>query len=248
MLPSELAGQYCLCDINGLLPCSHHRLQPRLVPPQLLRRQVTLIRHWTGIGHALCAKYLARPNHTVIACIRNPSRPTSHLTSLFRGENTNLIISHIDSTDASTPSAAIARLQAQGITHLDLVIANAGICTCFPTAAEARLDDVRAHHEVNVLGPLAVFQATLPMLNHGLRPGHLRGRECGDGDGDKKRTKKKKGIFVAISSIGASISGMNRVMVPSSAYGPSKVALNYIMRKAHFENHERVCVFMVEPG
>jgi hypothetical protein len=55
------------------------------------------------------------------------------------------------------------------------------------------------------------------------------------------------GMFVGISSIGASIGGMEKVRVPSSAYGPSKVVLNYIMWKVHFEN-EDVCVFVIEPG
>lgn len=180
-----------------------------------------------GLGYALCAQYLLRPDHTVIAAVRSLS-PSSYaqLSSLPRGSGSTLVVSHVDSKDSATPPAAVRRLQAQGITHLDLVIANAGICKCFPTAAEASLDDVREHHEVNVLGPLALFQATLPML------------KAADGG---------KGIFVGISSIGASVGGMDKVMVPSAAYGPSKAALNYILRKAHFENRH-VCVFLIEPG
>lgn len=161
----------------------------------------------------------------MIAAVREPSAAIA-LASLPRAPSTTLIVAKIDSKNSSTSSTAVSRLRAQGITHLDLVIANAGICKCFPTVAEARLDDVREHYEVNVLGPLALFQATLPML---------------------QATKGGKGIFVGISSIGASIGGMVNVKVPSAAYGPSKAALNYIMQKANFEN-EHVCVFVIEPG
>lgn len=89
-----------------------------------------------------------------------------------------------------------------------------------------------------MLGPLALFQATLQILQ-------LRAATADNG---RHGRGGKKGMFVAISSIGASIGGMDKVTVPSSAYGPSKAALNYIMRKAHFENHHDVCVFMIEPG
>ena len=159
----------------------------------------------------------------MIACIRNPSTANT-LRYLPHAATTRLIISHIDSAEPRTAAAAVAQLQVEGISHIDLVIANAGICKGFPTAAEVKLEDVREHHEINVLGPLALFQATRPLL-----------KAAG------------QGMFVGISSIGASIGGMDSVMVPSAAYGPSKIALNYIMRKAHFEN-EDLCVFVIEPG
>lgn len=189
-----------------------------------MTREVSLT-SYSGIGHALVTRYLLRPHHIVIASIRSPSA-ASTLTSLPRDPSTTLILSQIDSKDHSTPSIAISNLQAQGVNHLDLVIANAGVCKCFPTAAEANLDDAREHYEINVLGPLALFQATLPLL---------------------RAADSREGKFVGISSIGASIGGMELRPVPSSVYGPSKAALNYIMRKAHFEN-EDICVFVIEPG
>ena len=113
-----------------------------------------------------------------------------------------------------------------GIDTLDVVIANAGIAEVYPRAADASMADVREHFEVNTLGPLALFQACLPLL---------------------EKSKNKQGKFVAVSTSAASIGGMELRPIPNSVYGPSKAALNYLTRKMHFE-HKDLIAFPIDPG
>lgn len=70
---------------------------------------------------------------------------------------------------------------------------------------------------------LALFQAVFPLLG---------------GEGKK---------FVAISSAVASIGDMEKVPMKSTAYGASKAALNYVIRKIHCEN-EGLIAFPLNPG
>ena len=134
----------------------------------------------------------------------------------------------ISSTDPGTPVSAIAELKSKhSITTLDTVYANAGISKIYPLASEAKLDDLREHFEVNTLGPLILFQATFPLL---LASKHPAGPK-----------------FVVMSSSGGSIAGMEQAPMPNSAYGMSKAALNYLVRKVHFEN-EGLVAFAVHPG
>ncbi|OBW63559.1 MAG: Uncharacterized protein AUREO_063750 [Aureobasidium pullulans] len=112
-----------------------------------------------------------------------------------------------------------------GYNHVDVVIANSGISDYYGTAAETPLEALRTHFEVNTIGPLALFQAFLPLL---LQSAHPR--------------------FVAMTSGAASLRDMEHMpLMPVTAYGASKAALNYIVRKIHFEN-QGVCSWVLSPG
>lgn len=50
-----------------------------------------------------------------------------------------------------------------------------------------------------------------------------------------------------MSSEVASIGGMGDVPIEAVGYGMSKAALNYLIRKIHFENEELVA-FVINPG
>jgi NAD(P)-dependent dehydrogenase (short-subunit alcohol dehydrogenase family) len=52
---------------------------------------------------------------------------------------------------------------------------------------------------------------------------------------------------VALSTGIASIVDMERIPLPATAYGISKVALNYMARKFHFKNSE-LTAFLLSPG
>ena len=105
-----------------------------------------------------------------------------------------------------------------------MVIANAGITDYYGKAVDTPLSEVRSHFEVNAIGVLTLFQATLPLL-----------------------LKSPKPIFVALSTGISSIGAMGDIPIPATAYGMSKVALNYMIRKIHFEN-ERLTAFVLSPG
>ncbi|KAF1980843.1 putative aflatoxin biosynthesis ketoreductase nor-1 [Aulographum hederae CBS 113979] len=175
-----------------------------------------------GIGFALVQTYLTRPNHIVVAAVRSPGTFKA-LEALPRLTTTSLLPATIDSSDHTSAGKALDTLKSTyGISHLSVVIANAGISKIYPTAASVQLDDIREHLEVNTFGPVILFQACLPLLLPGSK-------------------------FVAISSIAGSIGIMGPGAAPNSAYGPSKAALNYLMRKMHHENGELV-VFPIDPG
>lgn len=178
-----------------------------------------------GIGRGLTSAFLARPNTTVIAAVRDPSHPTSQsFHSLPTGPSSKLITVKLDSASPTDPQTAVTHLQDQGITHLDVVIANAGISKDFSRVHEVPIHSLKEHIDVNALGPVYLFQAVYPLLQKSNRP-----------------------IFVGVGSPLGSIGGMEMRPYPSAAYGPSKAMLHWIVRKIHFEN-EGFVSFVLDPG
>lgn len=78
------------------------------------------------------------------------------------------------------------------------------------------------HYEVNVIGPVLLFQAALPLL-------------------------AQEGMFVSLGSSAGTLGDMESLPIPNAAYGPSKTALSWVTRKMHFE-HEGLVVFTMHPG
>ena len=131
----------------------------------------------------------------------------------------------IDSSVAGDPAAAIKDIQAAGITHIDTVIANAGISDDFTPVTKVSIDAFQRHMDVNGYGTLYLIQAVDPLL-----------------------AKSQNPKFVAVGSALGSISGMEqRAQMPSAAYGPSKAVVHWLIRKLHFEN-PGLTAFCVDPG
>ncbi|OOO04957.1 hypothetical protein OAory_01112940 [Aspergillus oryzae] len=84
--------------------------------------------------------------------------------------------------------------------------------------------DLVSHFDVNTLGPIRLFRATLPLLQASSQP-----------------------KFIYISSELASITGLERSSSLTSAYGVSKVASNYLVKKIHTE-HPDMIAFSIDPG
>ena len=72
------------------------------------------------------AAYLARDNTIVIAAVRSVASADS-LKTLPKGQGSRLIIVPLDSSNEQAPAKAVQLLSTQGIDHIDVVIANAGI-------------------------------------------------------------------------------------------------------------------------
>jgi len=118
-----------------------------------------------GLGKGLLELYLARPNHIVIAANRDPTHATStNLLKVPTGTGSRLIIVKIDATSESDALEAGKQLSAQGIDHLDILIANAGISYIWPKVSELKISDLQAHIVTNVYGVVWLYQATLPLL------------------------------------------------------------------------------------
>ncbi|KAM0803849.1 hypothetical protein BDR22DRAFT_960464 [Usnea florida] len=105
---------------------------------------------------------------TVIAGVRDPSLPSvKDLDTLPKGSSSNLIIVKIDSISETDAAAAVETFQSEhSISSIDTVIANAGIAKtqAYGLVAGVKIHDVKEHVDVNAIGPLVLFQATLPLL------------------------------------------------------------------------------------
>jgi len=180
-----------------------------------------------GIGKGLLLTLLLRPNHTLIAGVRDPSSASSlALTSLPTGTNSTVLIAKIDSTSPTDPAAALENLRkTHDLTHLDVVIANAGIMTDLGPLASIRASALQEHLTVNTVAPLILFQATLPYL--------------------QASTQSPK--FVVISTVLGSIGDMEKWRIPTTLYGASKAALNFLVKKIHLENPSLIA-FPIHPG
>ena len=161
----------------------------------------------------------------VIAAVRDPHHPTSQkLSSIPKDSSSKLIVVRIDNKTETDPAKAIASIKDQGITSLDLVIANAGIYNDWSPVATADPQAVKEHIAVNGVGPLFLFQAALPLLQ-----------------------KSEGSKFIAIGSPLGSVGGMDQRPFPATAYGTSKAVLHWIVRKIHFE-HPELTSLIVDPG
>jgi len=124
-----------------------------------------------GIGLGLTERFLAKPFHTVIAAVRDPSHATAQaLQKLPKGTDSQLVVVKLDASIEQDAHDAVAELQqTHDIEHLDIVIANAGIGYVYPTVADVKIADIRNHMEPNVYGMIALYQATRALLKNSAR-------------------------------------------------------------------------------
>lgn len=167
-----------------------------------------------GIGLGFTKTYLARPNHTVIAAVRDPSKAKEGLESITPASNSSIILVRIDYHDRASIKSAIEEIQQKGVNHLDIVIANAGLSNPkgFGSTNNFDVDVLSEHFDINTTAPIALYQATRPLL--------------------AKSRAQNGPQFVPISSLAGSI---NRVGVAGlfDSYGASKTALNMLFARAH---------------
>ncbi|RFU73696.1 aflatoxin biosynthesis ketoreductase nor-1 [Trichoderma arundinaceum] len=174
---------------------------------------------------ALVAKYLLRPDTTVVATVRRATAEiVSKLQSLPRGQDCKLVILPFDINVASSAADTVARLKAEhGIQRLDVAIANAGICDAWGPVAEMSEAELLMHLEVNALGLLRLYKATIPLLNAAETP---------------------KLIYVSTSV--SSLSNLN-ARSATTEYGISKMAGNFLIKMIGIE-HSNVIAFPICPG
>ncbi|KAK3369752.1 hypothetical protein B0T24DRAFT_533011 [Lasiosphaeria ovina] len=167
-----------------------------------------------GIGRGLLARYLALPDHTVIAANRDPDGASSRaLSSLPRGEGTRLEVVKLDASVWQDAFDAVASLESRGVAdHLDIVIGNAGVSYIWPAVADVRLEDIEGHIKPNVYGQVALYQAARPLL----------------------RKSKREPILTNMGSTAGSLSAP--LPFPNAAYGPSKLASAWYTLKIHLED------------
>ncbi|KAH6634803.1 hypothetical protein B0J18DRAFT_31340 [Chaetomium sp. MPI-SDFR-AT-0129] len=177
-----------------------------------------------GIGEGLVGRFLAQPHHTVIAAVRNPEHPTSQsLANLTRGTGSTLIMIRYDAGEEASAAAVVDELQSKhGVDHLDTVVANAGISRDWPLVKDVKLAVIEEHVRVNVLGVIALYQATRDLLR-----------------------KSKNPVFAPMGSSGGSLG--NQPPVPSASYAGSKCMLNWYGVRIHGED-EWLTSIILDPG
>ncbi|EQL01321.1 Nor-1 [Ophiocordyceps sinensis CO18] len=161
-----------------------------------------------------------RRNHTVIAAVRNVDGTT--LREYKPAEGSKLIVVKIENTSRSDAADAVEQVIKEGITSLDIVIANAGINPLDALLEVKDMDVEQLHHlfDVNTFSFVSLFKAVHPLL---------KATADSQGRGAPK--------LVAISSYTGQIVDMEAT-IPArvGSYGVSKLGLNYLVRRAHFEN------------
>ena len=160
--------------------------------------------------------------------MRDTTTQSAALTALPKADTSTLIILKLDCASETDPFDAATTLRTQhALTHIDVVIANAAIATNFGPASTMPLPHLQNHMMVNTYSVLLLFQATRELLQ-AARPGGAK--------------------FVLVGAPISTITGMDEyARSPLFAYGMSKLAGNYLVRKVHFENAWLVA-FVVDPG
>jgi len=181
-----------------------------------------------GLGYALVASLVQQPRTNVIATVRS-TESTAALDSLDVHESSNIvqvIVAFDSKTDATTLSAISSLPETYPwLIHIDTVIANASISTSPSRAIDTPASALRDHLAINAVAPAALFQATWPLLKLAPCP-----------------------RFVVLSSMVGSIHDVPKTSAYASvAYGMSKAALNYWIRKIGAE-HEDLAVMAIHPG
>ncbi|PBK79956.1 NAD(P)-binding protein [Armillaria gallica] len=177
-----------------------------------------------GIGLALVNELAANNSDiSIFAGVRNPSTATNlqELSKKYPGKIT--IVKYISADEEGNKALAKEIETKHG--HLDVVIACAGIATYMGSALETPASELRDHLNVNVTGILVLFQSVYSLL--------------------KASTSSPR--FIPISSAAASLTAFISLPAGYTCYGASKVAVNYIARKIHFENDWIIC-FPLAPG
>ncbi|KAE8362109.1 hypothetical protein BDV27DRAFT_160071 [Aspergillus caelatus] len=161
-----------------------------------------------GIGRGLVEAFLQRPRSTVVACVRNVATATPALSTLTVAEGSQMIVVQLDCNSETDAQTAVQTLREEhGVTHLDVVVANAAMATNFGPASTMPLEHLQAH-----------------MMS------------------------KQQAKFVLIGAPISTITNMHDyARAPLTAYGVSKLAANYMVRKFHFEN-KWLTAFIVDPG
>ncbi|AYL97950.1 SDR family NAD(P)-dependent oxidoreductase [Mucilaginibacter celer] len=106
------------------------------------------------------------------------ARKLESIAGLKQQYGDDVLILELDVTKPDQVKTAVEQAHAH-FGRLDVVLNNAGY-SLVGTIEEAAADDVRALYETNILGPLAVIQAALPLLRQ-QGGGHILGTSSGLG-------------------------------------------------------------------
>ena len=122
-----------------------------------------------GIGLALTDQLSARGDRVIVAC----RMPSQELEDLIRDSQRQIDV--IEGIDVRESDLLGDSLDALGVTHLDLLINNAGVLRR-DSIGELRYQELELQFAVNTLGPLRVVEACLPLLKAGSKVANISSR------------------------------------------------------------------------
>ncbi|KAJ5288907.1 hypothetical protein N7478_001937 [Penicillium angulare] len=189
-----------------------------------------------GIGKGVLELYLKKPNHTVIAANRDPNHPTSiSLTDLPKAEGTTLEVVKFDALSPTDAGAAVKELATRGITHIDILIANAGIALSWPKVAEVKVEHIQKHIDVNIFGFVHLYQALRSVLEEAAAP--------------KWVTIGSGSAFLTLLALIATTKAKawNFIPMQNAAYAPTKVVQHWYTKAISVED-SWLNAFSIDPG
>ena len=193
-----------------------------------------------GIGLGLVTALLSRPHTVVIGTVRSAEahkQLAEAAESLPKGDESTLYITQVDYSTVPEPAEirkSIHEATDGKITHVDVLICNAGYTDSMRPVLETTAAQMREHFDINTIGPLVTFQALWPYMQR-----DSRSRKDGAAAVPAK--------FILISSSVGSIGMMEPL--PGGAYGPSKAAANWISKAIHAQYSDQGIVSVaIHPG
>nr|XP_020653499.1 uncharacterized protein LOC110081264 isoform X2 [Pogona vitticeps] len=193
-----------------------------------------------GIGLELVKQLLGlpKPPQWVFATCRDPQGAGAQELKKLASKHANLVILQLEATDEGSIKAAAkeaeARLAGKGLT---LLINNAGVMPP-STLDSVTQEDMLSVYRINVLGPMEVTKAFLPLLTMAAQQSNEKG------------LSSRRAAVINVSSIGGSIGNPPSFQTfPVIAYRCSKTALNMLTRCQALEYKGRgiLCV-AIHPG
>ncbi|RYP58027.1 hypothetical protein DL769_009141 [Monosporascus sp. CRB-8-3] len=178
-----------------------------------------------GLGQGLVKSFLALPEHTVIAAVRDPGNTTSQaLADLPKGQGSALIVVKYDAAVEQDAYDVAKELQEKhNIDHLDIVVPNAGIVEGHPLVKDVKTAGILKHLHVNVFGVIALYQALRDLL----------------------QKSPNNPIFAPMGSTAGSCG--RQPPVPNAMYGASKSMLQWYGVRINAED-EWLNTFILDPG
>ncbi|XP_048372183.1 C-factor-like [Sphaerodactylus townsendi] len=194
-----------------------------------------------GIGLELVKRFLGKPNppKTVFATCRDPEGARGQELKSLTSKHPNLKILQLETTDPASVEAAAKKAEAHlGGSGLNLLINNAGImppCTLESATSKDMLDV----YNTNLVGPMLVSKAFLPLLKKAAHASQQKGMSCG------------RAAIINMSTILGSIEKTpeSYFFIPVVSYRCSKTALNMLTKcQSMGYKEEGILCTAVHPG
>ncbi|NXP14938.1 DHB2 dehydrogenase, partial [Thinocorus orbignyianus] len=193
-----------------------------------------------GIGLGLVQHFLQMPKPPawVFAGCRDPKGQRAQELQNLASKHPNLVIIPLEVSDPASIKAAAAKVgeQLKG-SGLNLLINNAAIAKQIPLENET-LEDMTEVYRTNVVGPLLVGQAFLPLLKKAAQESPGSPLSC------------SKAAIINVSSLGGSITSVHAFeLMQVVSYRCSKAALNMLTKcqSLGYREHGILCTAL-HPG